>query len=98
MQVDIAGALGISRAAVSQWLSLADHGGPEALRSRTGHGRPPKLTVAQLSQIPEFLWHGEEAYGFRGDVWTCGRIAEVLREELGVADHHGHVSRLLKQL
>ena len=44
------------------------------------------------------MWHGTEAYGFRGDVWTCGRIAEVLREELGVVYHPGHVSRLLKQL
>ena len=98
MQVDIAAALDVSQAAVSQWLSLAGHGGPEALRSRTGHGRPPKLTPAEMSQIPEFLWHGAEAYGFRGDVWTCGRIAEVLREELGVVYHPGHVSRLLKQL
>ena len=98
MQIDIAGALGVSRAAVCQWISSAHLGGREALRSRTGRGRRAKLTVVQLSQIPEFLWHGAEAYGFRGDVWTCHRIAEVVREELGVAYHPGHVSRLLKQL
>jgi transposase len=98
MQVDIAKALGVSQAAVSQWISLADEGGADALRSRTGHGRPSRLAPAQMSQIPELLWHGAEAYGFRGDVWTCGRIAEVLRKELGVAYHPGHVSRLLKQL
>ncbi len=98
MNSDIAVALGVSPAAVSKWLSIADREGAEALRSRTCHGRPSKLPLAQMRQIPEFLWHGAEAYGFRGDVWTCGRVAEVLREEFGVVYHPGHVSRLLKQL
>ncbi len=98
MNVDIATALGVSQGAVSKWLAVADREGLEGLRSRMNHGRPPKLTPAQIQQIPEFLWHGAEAYGFRGEVWTCGRIVEVLREELGVAYHPGHVSRLLKQL
>jgi transposase len=98
MNIDIAAALGVSPAAVSKWLAIADRAGVDALRSRTSHGRLPKLSSSQLSRIPEFLWHGAEAYGFRGEVWTCGRIADVLREEFGVAYHPGHVSRLLKQL
>ena len=44
------------------------------------------------------LGHGAEAYGFRGEVWTCGRVARVLGEEFGVAYHPGHVSRILKAL
>ena len=48
--------------------------------------------------IPEFLWHGAEAYGFRGSAWTCGRVAKVIEQEFGVAYDKGHVSRLLKQL
>ena len=98
MNTEIATALGVTPAAVSKWLAIAEHDGVEALRSRTGHGRLPKLTRAQLWQIPEFLWHGAESYGFRGEVWTCGRIAEVVREEFGIVYHPGHVSRLLKQL
>ena len=42
------------------------------------------LSDAQKRLIPEFLWHGPEAYGFRGEVWTCGRVAQVLKEEWGV--------------
>ena len=48
--------------------------------------------------IPEFLWHGPEAYGFRGQVWTCARIAQVIKEEFGVCYHKDHVGRLLRQL
>ncbi len=29
----------------------------------------------QYHRLPEFLWHGAEAYGFRGDVWTCDRMS-----------------------
>jgi hypothetical protein len=48
--------------------------------------------------IPDFLWHGAEAYGFRGDVWTCGRVAGVIREEFDVSYSKSQVSRLLKHL
>jgi transposase len=48
--------------------------------------------------IPEFLWHGPESYGFRGDVWTCARVARVIEEEFGAHYHKDHVSRLLKEL
>src|SRR5208282_2186431 len=62
------------------------------------HGGHAKLTVEQKSLIPDFLWHGSEAYGFRGDVWTCGRIVKVLQWELGVSYHRHHVARMLRGL
>src|SRR5436305_1110113 len=97
-QRDIAAALGVSEDAVSRWLVRARVGGPEALRSRSSPGRPPKLASAQKRLIPEFLWHGAEAYGFRGEVWTCARIARVIEEEFGVRYHKDHVGRLLQEL
>src|SRR5437870_2938681 len=97
-QRDIAGTLGVSRMSVSRWLARAREGGPAALRARPSAGAPPKLPAAQKALIPEFLWHGAEAYGFRGDVWTCARIAQVIEWECGVAYHKDHVSRLLKEL
>ena len=97
-QRHIAAALGVSEDAVSRWLVRARDGGPEALRSRASPGRPPKLSSAQKRLIPEFLWHGAEAYGFRGQVWTCARIARAIEEEFGVRYHKGHVGRLLQEL
>jgi transposase len=97
-QRHIATALGVTEDAVSRWLVRARNGGPEALRSRTSPGRPPKLSVAQKRLIPEFLWHGAEAYGFRGEVWTCARIGRAIAEEFGVRYHKDHVSRLLREL
>src|SRR2546425_6974934 len=97
-QRDIAAALGVSEDAVSRWLARTRDGGPEALRTRSSPGRPPKLSSIQKRLIPELLWHGPEAYGFRGQVWTCARVARVLEEEFGVRYHKGHVGRLLQEL
>jgi transposase len=97
-QCDIAAALGATKGAVSQWLAAARRGGPEALRTRPGRGFPPKLTPEQIRLIPDFLWHGAEVYGFRGEVWTCPRVAAVLHEEFGVSYSKSQVSRLLKRL
>ena len=94
----IAEALGVSEPAVSQWLTAARQRGADALRSHPGPGPRSRLTVDQKRQIPEFLWHGPEAYGFRGEVWTCTRVARVIEEEFGVSYHKDHVGRLLKEL
>ncbi len=97
-QRKIAAALGVSGPAVSHWLAVASRDGVEALRSHPAAGPVPRLTAEQKRLIPEFLWHGPEAYGFRGQVWTCARVALVLEEEFGVRYHKAHVGRLLKEL
>jgi len=94
----IAEALGASEETVSRWLARARHGGREALLAHPAPGHPPKLSDFQKHLIPEFLWHGPEAYGFRGQVWTRARIARVIEEEFGVRYHKGHVGRLLQEL
>jgi transposase len=95
---DIAEALGISPRSVSRWFARARDGGPEALCAHPSPGPPLKLSGTQRRQIPESLWHGAEAYGFRGEVWTCARIAQVIEEEFGVHYHKDHVGRLLQEL
>jgi transposase len=97
-QRSIAEALDVSEVSVSHWFARIRLGGPDALLTRPSPGRPPALSPAQLRLIPELLWHGPEAYGFRGEVWTCGRVARVIEEEFGVGYDKGHVSRLLKHL
>jgi transposase len=79
-------------------MARARDGGPEALRARPAPGRSPRLTPGELRSIPEFLWHGPEAYDFRGQVWTCARIVKVVEWEFGVRYHKDHVGRLLKAL
>jgi transposase len=92
---DIAEALGVMPGAVSQWLRWARVGGIQGLRRRKASGDPPRLTPQERAQIPRLLELGAEAFGFRGDIWTCGRIAQVIRRTFGVSYHPAHVSRIL---
>lgn len=95
-QRQIAKALGVSAGAVSQWMKRARAGGPETLRHRPHPGAARRLAPEQLARLPELLHRGAEAYGFRGQVWTRGRIAAVIPLEFGVSSHPVHVGRLLK--
>src|ERR1051326_610022 len=97
-QQAIAFALDASEGSVSKWLARAEQGGQEALRSQLRPGPLAKITDAQRRVIPDLLWHGPEASGFRGNVWTCARVVGVLFEELGVSYSKSQVSRLLKHL
>jgi transposase len=44
------------------------------------------------------LLRGAFAWGFRTDLWTTPRIAEVIRRTFGVRYHPTHVGRLLADL
>ena len=97
-QRHIAEALGVSAAAVSQWLKRARQDGPQALRHRPPPGAPRRLAADQLARLPDLRRRGPAAYGFRGDLWTRNRIAAVIRLEVGVSYHPTHVGRLCNRI
>ena len=97
-QNDIAEALGVTKGAVSQWLKTASTESTEALRARPHRGSQSRLSNEQINLVPEYLSHGAEAYGFRGEVWTCARVGKVIEQEFAVTYDKSHVSRLLKGL
>jgi hypothetical protein len=53
-------------------------GGEEPGSAHPPKGVSPRLTVEQKVQLPALLAKGAETYGFRGDVWTASRVAEVI--------------------
>jgi transposase len=97
-QKQIAEALGVTEGAVSQWMKRAREQGVEGLRHKPPPGATPRLSEDQRARIPELLAQGAQAHGFRGEAWTCERVAIVIRREFGVGYHPAHVSRLLKAL
>jgi transposase len=97
-QKDIAVALGVSEGAVSQWFKKAKEQGVEALQHKSPPGAAPKLTPAQMAQLPALLEQGAEAFGFRGQVWTTERVAQMIRQQFGVKYHPAHCSRILRNL
>ena len=97
-QKDIAAALGVSKGAVSQWITCAKTDGVAGLKARIAPGPTPKLSPAQCAQLPALLHRGAQAYGFPDDVWTCARVAALIAEEFGVQFHRDHVRRILRSI
>lgn len=95
---EIAEALDVSERAVSKWLKAAREQGEVGLQARPHLGAEPKLCAEELDLLLDFLAAGAETYGFRGEVWTCARVATVIEWEFGVVYHPAHVSRILKEL
>ena len=77
--------------------AVREHG-DRGLRARFYLGATQKLRPEQKALLPDYLAHGAEAYGFRGEVWTCARVGAVIAHKLGVVYHRAHVSRLSKEL
>jgi transposase len=98
VQKDIAEALGVTKGAISQWLKRGREGGEAALLDRPRAGARRRLSTADRQQLPALLERGAESFGFRGEVWTCGRAAKVIQRTFGVKYHPAHVSRILKEL
>jgi hypothetical protein len=82
---------------------VAGSGSPRwagGMAGAAGSGASPQARTGTGSVDPGLprTAHGAEAYGFRGEVWTWARVAQVIEEEFGVCYHRSQVSRLLKEL
>ena len=97
-QNEIAQALGVSEGAVSQWMRRATEEGVEALKHKPPPGAASRLDDSQCVRLKELMNFDAEAYGLRRKVWTCARVAELIRKEFGVSYHPAHVSRLVRAL
>jgi transposase len=95
---EVAEALGVSKVAISKWMKTVREHGDTSLQARLHKGASCRLTLQQKAMLPDHLSHGAEAYGFRGEVWTCARVPTLIQREFGVLYHKAHVSRLLKDL
>ena len=90
-------ALGVTRGAVSQWVSRARDGGAEALRRREPPGEgQSKLNAAHWPGFPDCWSWGPPPQGFAGEIWTRRRVAQVIEREFGVSYDPSHVGRILK--
>ena len=93
--VEVARKLGVDRRSVRRWRAMGEH---QQLAARPAAGRPPRLSEAQREALAGVLVEGALACGFATELWTCPRIAEVVRRRFKVRYHPAHVGRLLRGL
>ena len=91
----IARALRVSLVSVGRWRAAARRGGVKALAARPAPGRPPKLSPARRRQLLHLLARGPRRHGFGNELWTLGRVGEVIYRRWRVSYHPSQVWRIL---
>ena len=90
--------IGCDASSVMRWRNAQRRSGAEALKVRFSPGRPPKLSATQRDHLVELLLEGPLAHGYRTNLWTTARIAQLIQREFAVSYHRDHIGRLMDSL
>ncbi len=95
---EVAQIVAASVSSVRRWRRVVEKGGLEALKSKPHPGRKPRLNEKQKQRLVKVLLAGPRKAGYRTDLWTCPRVAEVIAKTFGVKYHPAHVWKILRSL
>lgn len=93
---DVAHFLGCGRSSVYTWVKLARQA-PEKLAAKPHTGPKPRLSAEQLRELEALLLKGAVAQGWRTELWTAARAAELIERHFQVHFHPEHVRKMLKR-
>lgn len=94
----VAQLIGCAASSVMRWRDALARGGRRAVKVRPTPGRPPKVSSRQRRRLVRLLQQGAMAQGYRTELWTTQRIADVIETHFGVRYHRDHIGRLMHQL
>lgn len=80
------------------WLAAYKKSGAKGIQAKPAPGAPRKLKKSDLKILEKKILKGAKAAGFPNDLWTCARIAELIKKEFGVEYHFNHVGKILAQM
>ena len=95
---EVADLLNVSLSSVKRWKNAFQQGGLAALAPKRHPGPQSKLSLPQRRRLSDVVLRGPLSAGFHTDLWTCRRVAEVVRREFGIAYHPDHLGRILHDL
>lgn len=86
-QREVAAFLGVHPATVARWMARFRAKGEAGLAAKPTPGRPRFLTPAQEKQVLGWLADPPSKHGFRTDLWTARRVADLVHRLLNVRFH-----------
>jgi transposase len=95
-QAEVSRRLDVSRVSAMRWHRIWKKKGSEGLEAKRPLGRPSRLTAKQIERVEKVLLAGPLACGYSTELWTLPRISTVIKREVGVQFHPGHVWRILR--
>jgi transposase len=72
-------------------------GGDGALAGRDPTGRPRKLTARQERQVLRWFDQSPTKFGFPTELWTAGRVAQVIHRKWHIKFHPHYLSQWLAE-
>lgn len=96
-QARVADFLGVHPVTVAKWMARYRRGGPRGLAAQPTPGRPRFLSADQERQVRDWLAQKPTAHGFRTDLWTARRVADLIRRRFGVRFHPDYLRAWLRQ-
>jgi transposase len=94
-QKDVAAFLGVSTKAVSNWMAAYRKSGDDGLKGKPHPGPKPKLSKRQERAVLAWLAKSPQAFGYKTDLWTTRRLAELIEKKYGVRFHSNYLAEWL---
>src|SRR5579859_7583136 len=92
----VADTFGIDRTTLFRWVTRYSVGGLNGLERRQVSGRPRLLEGLDKAALWEIVLKPATAFGFETDLWTIGRLHQVVQEEYTTAISKDTVWRRLR--
>jgi len=80
----VADAYGIDRTTLYRWVRRYREEGEKGLQRRPGSGRPRLLTAFDMEALNDVVLEPASQFGFETNLWTVGRLRQVVQEQYGV--------------
>ncbi len=98
LQSEIARMLGVTAGAVSQWKKAYQTKGAKGIAAKRHPGPVPRLSDRQRRQLERILLKGARKQGYRTELWTLPRIAEVIQRRFGETYDPSSVWHILRKM
>lgn len=92
----VAEAFGVNRTTLFRWVRRFVTEGTRGLERCVGSGRPRLLPAFDMEALNDILLEPASHFGFETDLWTVGRLRQVIREQHGFSLSENTVWRRLR--
>lgn len=96
-QAQVAAFLGVHPRTVRDWWACHRADPEHGLESKPHPGRTPKLTADQEALVLGWFDRPATDFGFPNELWTAGRVAQLIQQRFGVRFHPHYLSAWLAQ-
>jgi transposase len=76
----VADTFGVDRTTLFRWVRRYHTDGPDGLQRKAGSGRPRLLTELSEEDLRQIVMFPASDFGYETDLWTVGRLRQVIEE------------------